>query len=927
MMNRTHPISGRAYAIFRFALVAFLLGSSAAYAAPSVPDSDYDRTVPDGIHVLDGSCVLNVGELHVNITNHGLIGSQYTQTFPYSLAPSAQWPAGSGDEYIYAAGLWVGGKARGETVVTTGQPERELRPNLDVLSTIYESKDRRMIKPWPMAKQTGHRLPDDDADDDRDGAYDEDMMNGKDDDGDGWIDEDYGQIGDQMFTCSMFDGLPLVLEIYPDHQPLNIEVVQRAAAWSKAGYRDMAVLDFEIINRGLQIQDDVYLGFYMDGDIQRRGDTTSKHDDLAGLWSGTVRGQFGEFHRIEVAWMRDADPDDPLPGWIGAILLDHNVDFTQYRAPRRVTLRAFQIFATKAMVNQDGEPLSDADRYAVMSAEHHDPDRRVDRPGDLKVLISSGPFNYIKPGQKLTYRVGLVIGTGLQGMLQSALRASELARGHYFDLDNDWSTGQGGLETEVCMGDLPPYSNGTERLFDYRYIIPDEYCVGSHGRHFIYGIYKDGMTLRADGKRCTYVNADNCEEYFRATGKERPYDEVNDYYFDGWQGRFDRLTYPNARIYTGTWGRETRVPWAEYQEFPPRPPNMRVVPGDHQVEIFWDDLSEHDPDYLRGVIDFESYRVWRVAGWTRPAGTSLDDGPTTDQWGMIAEYDLANFIPPEASYSGEQLTLGRNTGLEPAIYVPVCLSDSQFGGLADVMFDFVQTDSRNRWLVMPPLRDSAGAVIPGRESLVPWESWPAVLDTFFAVTPRQGKPDQGIIGKRSTGYYHHVDTEIHNGFEAFYSVVASDHALKYLGNNTWVPKGYGIQSNPSNNYVRTMPTVAAQAAEHLAANGRNIYVFPNPATREALDEFQKQPASGSDPTGERVMFNNLPAALNVIKVFTASGDHVATIEHDGRGGNGAVSWNLVSRNGQTVVSGIYLYSVVSDDHAFEDFHGRFVVIR
>ena len=57
-----------------------------------------------------------------------------------------------------------------------------------------------------------------------------------------------------------------------------------------------------------------------------------------------------------------------------------------------------------------------------------------------------------------------------------------------------------------------------------------------------------------------------------------------------------------------------------------------------------------------------------------------------------------------------------------------------------------------------------------------------------------------------------------------------------------------------------MPGPVAQTAEMRARMGTNIYVFPNPATREALAEFQKQPPSHDDPTGERVMFNNLPAA-------------------------------------------------------------------
>ena len=58
--------------------------------------------------------------------------------------------------------------------------------------------------------------------------------------------------------------------------------------------------------------------------------------------------------------------------------------------------------------------------------------------------------------------------------------------------------------------------------------------------------------------------------------------------------------------------------------------------------------------------------------------------------------------------------------------------------------------------------------------------------------------------------------------------------------------------------------------------------IPNPATRESLAEFQQQPPSGDDPTGVRIMFNNLPAARNVISIFTTSGDLVDSIDHDGR---------------------------------------------
>jgi hypothetical protein len=75
------------------------------------------------------------------------------------------------------------------------------------------------------------------------------------------------------------------------------------------------------------------------------------------------------------------------------------------------------------------------------------------------------------------------------------------------------------------------------------------------------------------------------------------------------------------------------------------------------------------------------------------------------------------------------------------------------------------------------------------------------------------------------------------------------------------------------------------------------------------------------------MFANLPRAHNRIQIFTLDGDLVATIDHDGTGGGGQASWNLVSMNGQQVVSGVYLYVVQADNDQFEDFIGKFVVIR
>jgi hypothetical protein len=104
-------------------------------------------------------------------------------------------------------------------------------------------------------------------------------------------------------------------------------------------------------------------------------------------------------------------------------------------------------------------------------------------------------------------------------------------------------------------------------------------------------------------------------------------------------------------------------------------------------------------------------------------------------------------------------------------------------------------------------------------------------------------------------------------------------------------------------------------------------VVPNPATRSSLSRFSQLEPNEDDPTGIRIEFRNLPRALNRIKIYTLAGDLITELRHDGRGGAGSQSWNLVTRNGQEIVSGIYLYSVESDNPAFSRVIGRFVVVR
>ena len=139
--------------------------------------------------------------------------------------------------------------------------------------------------------------------------------------------------------------------------------------------------------------------------------------------------------------------------------------------------------------------------------------------------------------------------------------------------------------------------------------------------------------------------------------------------------------------------------------------------------------------------------------------------------------------------------------------------------------------------------------------------------------------------------------------------------------------GPGFAGNPRSNFRFASPQSVAQSAAERQRLGQNIYVVPNPATRASLSEMSQLQPNQDDPTGVLIEFRNLPAARNRVRIFTLSGDLVADLDHNGTGGSGTLSWNLVSRNGQEVVSGVYLYSVSSRDSRFDRVVGRFVVIR
>lgn len=104
---------------------------------------------------------------------------------------------------------------------------------------------------------------------------------------------------------------------------------------------------------------------------------------------------------------------------------------------------------------------------------------------------------------------------------------------------------------------------------------------------------------------------------------------------------------------------------------------------------------------------------------------------------------------------------------------------------------------------------------------------------------------------------------------------------------------------------------------------RDIAVVPNPYV--SASTFELQPRTQAGGRGERLLyFIHLPAQCT-IRIYTVSGDHVVTLEHNAGLENGSQSWDLLNKDRMDIAYGIYIFHV--DAPGVGEFVGKFAVIK
>ncbi len=792
---------------------------------------------PDKAPVLNGEFVHNVGNLQMNVTNWGFFGSLPKSRYSMADVPSAQYPSGSGVEYLYAAGIWIGAERNGIPFVSTGYPDTEFYPSIDQAGTIYRSFE---------GDPGGERYPGP-ADDDGDGLVNEDWLNGMDDDGDGRVDEDFAAVGKQMFSCWFSDDLPQARAVWPEHEPLGIRVRQESYQWGEDDFQDFIGVRYWIENVGSEFLTSLYVGIYADVDAGPREYGSYHMDDQVGFFNGPwcVMQDEAEIPiNIMVAYVYDEDGDKGrTPSYFGIAFLGHSTDPNGKNGlpwfPSKL-FNSFRTFKGMAPFIDGGDPTNDFERYEVLASRIVDPNTMS--AADYRILLSCGPFSYLAPETSFFIDFAFVGGASLADMLDHTAAAQKVWEGIWYDLDGDPETGVIGRESPV-EGPLDDWD-------------PDP-CDG------------DGTRFDLVKYEIIWSNLDCREEKWR---------------YEGPSDCYRKLDADLSYYKTGIDGREHQLLWKTGSA--PVPPNMRLVPRDNAVEVYWDDLSEIIPDPISRIIDFEGYQVWRAEGWHRPIGTTENTGPGRDLWFFLEQRDIVNGVSPDIEFRRPE---------------------SQGGWIYEPLENMSDREEYLAYFELSLIK------YPNDSIPCPIGLEPEVCDTLESLV----RYDLGFEGGKR--YYRLIDEDAKNGLPYFYAVTSYDHLI-----HDGLPSTSGRANTPMSNFLFIRARSEAQTVEEYESS--EVYVVPNPVTADRMEAWRLEP-NNQDPTGLRCEFRNLPRCRSTIRIYTVSGDLVEVIYHDGSSGDGTAPWNMLTRNGQDVTSGVYLFSIDPDEGGFSRTIGKFVVIR
>ncbi len=249
--------------------------------------------------------LLDAGKVDLSVTNWGMIGcfpgtnDQPVDSATYEPIPSCEFPAGSGNDYLFGAGLWIGARVGNDTLTSTG----------------YESwfhQFEMFPEPCPNGGIVKRSSDPNSPDFSPEAISDEDLV--------------------ATYSDTLTEPAYVSYEGDYAHEPIGLLIQQTSLAWHRTEYQDFVVVDYVVTNIGGQYLSDVAPGLLVDADIRNPyTQPLGYQDDI----TGSISAPF-EFagRTVPIGWAADNDGDPYNGAWtdssqravIGVCLLDCSFD-------------------------------------------------------------------------------------------------------------------------------------------------------------------------------------------------------------------------------------------------------------------------------------------------------------------------------------------------------------------------------------------------------------------------------------------------------------------------------------------------------------------------------------------------------------------------------------------------------------------------
>ncbi|GAB4317927.1 MAG: hypothetical protein Kow0074_06820 [Candidatus Zixiibacteriota bacterium] len=829
----------------------------------------------------------SVGQVWMALTNYGLIGTENgnrvadkdKDLLAIKYSPSFEFPAGTRNDYMYAGGLWVGGVIANDTLVSlpidgTSVPKSEWTS----FDTVKESSSLRGTLYYSPS------------------AYAEQQF--------------FARYSDTLI-------LPGVDEVEGRaHKPLHVEVSQHSYAWSDNFSRQFVIVENWIRNIGDRPIDKMAFGIFMDADVFNENTTQQVSgflDDVSGFIDRAPNLLLPEQRDpMNIAWIADND-GDPIGGTFPIFSPRGMVGLRILQAPP-VERVSFNWWLTGGGGSQNwgpvrqgarlpasggglGAPDGDRNRYYVLTNGEIDYGQlvaEIDHTGegwrpplrstncdvadglDTRSVLSAGPAcEPVMPGDSVPFVYALCAGDGLH-----------TNPGQNFDCFNPQS-----FVNSLDTRDLVFSSTWASWIYD-----------------------TPGLDTDGDGYRGEYHLAD-CDSF--------------DIFGIGWNC--------DTVFYTGDLGPPPQ-PGQECVDYggapdragPASPPcpnagedfSVETRPG--EIIVRWTGANtETTRDPLSKEYDFEGYRLY--VGRLNAA----------DQYSLIASWDIVDFVryvydpepPGRWVQDGNPVTLEHlrtlyGDSFDPLRYATpspyVCYRDTVYdeNGIPEIRCSYFEPYENNR---------------PNHYIEAGFETDNIIQRVGEGVY--EGEEDTVVYGIYEARIPH-----LNPSIGLHVSLTAFDYGDAALGLGA-------LESVPGACSQFAIPIYSADVVED---SGLNVSAYPNPYKssferpdgrrstyfEEGFEAPEKQGRGLElDEQDRRIWFINLPRQA-LIRIYTLDGDLVRRIEHNWPPSendqaflsdySSRVGWDLVTRNTQAVVSGIYIYRV---DSPLGSQTGKIVIIK